>query len=143
MLRATPPVPCPLCLTRRSARQAIFRAWRYGQTRPVHVYRLLGEGTVEEQIYKRQISKAAVVSGVCDDEQIATAYSQEELNELWTLRDALPLPGADLIADPEARFPSVRCLGADKVLKRVLSSDDAGAWVSDVVSHDSLLEVRN
>lgn len=42
----------------------------------MHVYRLLGEGTVEEQIYKRQISKAAVVSGVCDDEQIATAYSQ-------------------------------------------------------------------
>ena len=43
----------------------------------MHVYRLLGEGTVEEQIYKRQISKAAVVSGVCDDEQIATAYSQD------------------------------------------------------------------
>ena len=42
----------------------------------------------------------------------------------------------------KARFPSVRCLGADKVLKRVLSSEDAGAWVSDVVSHDSLLEVR-
>ena len=157
--------------------QAIFRAWRYGQTRPVHVYRLLGEGTVEEQIYKRQISKAAVVSGVCDDEQIATAYSQanpnpnpnpnhlplalalalaspnpnpsfssysqDELNELWTLRDALPLHGADLLAEPEARVPSVRCLGADKMLKRVLSSDDAGAWVSDVVSHDSLLEVRN
>ena len=60
--------------------QAIFRAWRYGQTRPVHVYRLLGEGTVEEQIYKRQISKAAVVSGVCDDEQIATAYSQANPN---------------------------------------------------------------
>ena len=38
--------------------QAIFRAWRYGQTRPVHVYRLLGEGTVEEKIYKRQICKA-------------------------------------------------------------------------------------
>ena len=46
----------------------------------MHVYRLLGEGTVEEQIYKRQISKAAVVSGVCDDEQIATAYSQANPN---------------------------------------------------------------
>ena len=30
------------------------------------------------------------MSGVCDDEQIAAAYTQEELNELWTLRDALP-----------------------------------------------------
>ena len=102
---------------------------------------MLGEGTVEELIYKRQISKAAVVSGVCDDEQIATAYSQDELNELWTLREALPPPAADLLARPEARFPSVGGLGADAVLKRVLASDDAGAWVSDVISHDSLLEV--
>ena len=35
--------------------QAIFRAWRYGQTKPVFVYRLLGAGTVEEKIYARQV----------------------------------------------------------------------------------------
>ena len=52
---------------------------------------------------------------MCDDEQIAAAYTQEELNELWRLRDALPPPGADLLAQPEARFPSVSGLGADAV----------------------------
>ena len=52
------------------------------------------------------LGKAAVVSGVCDDEQIVAAYSQQELNELWTLRDAPPLPCAELLAEPEvSRMP--------------------------------------
>ncbi|KAL3909462.1 MAG: hypothetical protein SGPRY_009418 [Prymnesium sp.] len=33
--------------------QAIFRAWRFGQTKPVFVYRLLGAGTVEEKVSSR------------------------------------------------------------------------------------------
>ena len=35
--------------------QAVFRAWRFGQSRPVFVYRLLGAGTIEENIYARQV----------------------------------------------------------------------------------------
>lgn len=31
--------------------QAIFRTYRYGQTRPVVIYRLVAEGTPEEKIY--------------------------------------------------------------------------------------------
>lgn len=33
------------------------RAYRYGQTRDVHVYRLLGAGSIEELIYARQVYK--------------------------------------------------------------------------------------
>lgn len=33
------------------------RAYRFGQTRDVHVYRLLGAGSIEELIYARQIYK--------------------------------------------------------------------------------------
>lgn len=33
------------------------RAYRFGQTRDVHVYRLLGAGSVEELIYARQVYK--------------------------------------------------------------------------------------
>lgn len=35
--------------------QAQDRAYRLGQRRDVHVYRLLATGTVEEMIYKRQV----------------------------------------------------------------------------------------
>jgi hypothetical protein len=33
------------------------RAYRFGQTRDVHVYRLLGAGSLEELIYARQVYK--------------------------------------------------------------------------------------
>ena len=33
------------------------RAYRFGQTRDVNVYRLLGAGSIEENIYARQIYK--------------------------------------------------------------------------------------
>ena len=47
-------------------RQAIFRAYRYGQSRPVHVYRLVtrGGGLIEGKIYKRQVTKAATWNSV-------------------------------------------------------------------------------
>ena len=37
--------------------QAMDRAYRFGQTRDVHVYRLLGAGSIEEIIYARQVYK--------------------------------------------------------------------------------------
>lgn len=37
--------------------QAMDRAYRFGQTRDVLVYRLLGAGSVEELIYARQLYK--------------------------------------------------------------------------------------
>ena len=37
--------------------QAMDRAYRFGQTRDVSVYRLLGAGSIEELIYARQVYK--------------------------------------------------------------------------------------
>ena len=36
--------------------QAIFRSYRYGQTKSVFVYRLLASGSMEEKIYKKAVS---------------------------------------------------------------------------------------
>ncbi|KAH9012859.1 P-loop containing nucleoside triphosphate hydrolase protein [Lactarius deliciosus] len=46
--------------------QAIDRAYRFGQTRDVFVYRLLGAGSIEELIYARQVYK---------QQQMAIAYN--------------------------------------------------------------------
>jgi transcriptional regulator ATRX len=56
--------------------QAVFRAFRYGQTKPVHVYRLLAERTIEAKIYKKQVSKSSMAARVVDEKQVGrTLYS--------------------------------------------------------------------
>ena len=49
--------------------QAIFRSYRYGQTKPVFVYRLVASGAMEDKIFRRQLNKRALALGVNDDDQ--------------------------------------------------------------------------
>jgi SNF2 family DNA or RNA helicase len=47
--------------------QAIFRAWRYGQMKPVFVYRFVMSGTVEENMWKRCMAKVWLQKRIVDD----------------------------------------------------------------------------
>jgi acetylglutamate kinase len=61
--------------------QAIGRAHRIGQTRPVTVYRLTLQGTVEErilQVARQKLALAIAVSGV---DKAATAKQRTELQQ--------------------------------------------------------------
>ncbi len=50
--------------------EAMCRAYRYGQKKPVHVYRLVASGTMETHIYQQQIRKEAVHKTVVDEEEV-------------------------------------------------------------------------
>jgi len=63
--------------------QAVFRAFRFGQTKPVFVYRLLAAGTMEEKIYHRQVTKNALASRVLDKEQKNRHFKEQELVNLY------------------------------------------------------------
>ncbi|KAG7087576.1 hypothetical protein E1B28_013530 [Marasmius oreades] len=53
--------------------QAMDRAFRFGQTRDVHVYRLLGAGALEELIYARQVLKQQQMA-IGYDASVQTRY---------------------------------------------------------------------
>jgi DNA excision repair protein ERCC-6 len=66
--------------------QARERAWRFGQERPVTIFRLISAGTVEEKIYQRQIFKTALSNKVLQDAQQRRLFSQRDLKDLFSLK---------------------------------------------------------
>ena len=70
-------------------RQAVDRAYRIGQTKPVVVYRLIMASSIEEKMYEKQVFKDGVrvvtESGVSSS---ARYFSQDETTELFTLGPA-------------------------------------------------------
>jgi SNF2 family DNA or RNA helicase len=73
--------------------QAIDRAYRIGQDKPVFVYKLLADGTVEDKMLELQARKAGLadmlLSGVASD----AALNAQDFDELFK-----PLPKAGLVA---------------------------------------------
>lgn len=62
--------------------QATDRAHRIGQERPVTVYRLVAEGTIEEQILSLHAEKRELVAGVLDGTDRAAAMKTADLIQL-------------------------------------------------------------
>ncbi|MCP3102368.1 DEAD/DEAH box helicase [Myxococcus sp. K15C18031901] len=63
--------------------QAADRAHRIGQERPVNVYRLVSQGTVEERILGLQDKKRALVEAALSEAAGAAAITREDLLELF------------------------------------------------------------
>lgn len=106
--------------------QSIFRVYRFGQTKNCYIYRLVAEGTMEEKIYKRQVTKVSLEKRVLDEHQIERHYTMGNLQELYMYN---PLP---------MEMWSVPKLPKDIMLADILKKH------KDVIvayhEHDSLLE---
>ncbi|KAJ3128979.1 hypothetical protein HK101_005308, partial [Irineochytrium annulatum] len=103
--------------------QARERAWRLGQTRDVHVYRLMMSGTIEEKIYHRQIYKQFLTDKILQDASSGNApqggrrfFDSGRLFDLFKLGDA-----AGTGTETGSMFR-----GTEKVLEKGRANDEAG-----------------
>ena len=55
--------------------QAIGRAYRYGQDKPVTVYRLISDRTMEQKVYTRQCNKVAMFKRCLDNDNMARMFN--------------------------------------------------------------------
>ncbi|XP_061581077.1 transcriptional regulator ATRX isoform X2 [Cololabis saira] len=113
--------------------QSIFRVYRFGQIKPVYVYRFLAQGTMEEKIYERQVTKQSLSFRVVDQQQIERHFTMNELAELYTFEP-------DLLDDPSEKKSkrATPMLPKDPVLAELLQNNKNQIFCYH--EHDSLLD---
>jgi SNF2 family DNA or RNA helicase len=73
--------------------QAVDRAHRIGQTRPVMVYRLVAKDTIEEKVMALKQRKSALFDAVLGGDSLAsTTFGADEIRELLGLEKSLRTP---------------------------------------------------
>ncbi|XP_058631668.1 transcriptional regulator ATRX-like isoform X2 [Onychostoma macrolepis] len=107
--------------------QSIFRVYRFGQKKTVYVYRFLAQGTMEQNIYERQVAKQSLSSRVLDQQQIQRHFTHSQLNELYRFQP-------DLRPSKHTETP------VDDLLAQMLQS--CGQLIVSYHEHNSLLDHR-
>ncbi|EYU39777.1 hypothetical protein MIMGU_mgv1a0201931mg, partial [Erythranthe guttata] len=129
--------------------QAIFRVWRYGQTKPVFAYRLMAHATMEEKIYKRQVTKEGLSARVVDRQQVHRTMSREEMLHLFEFGD--DGKNADVMHEVrreqvvtesstlKQELPLHLGIPSDKLMRDLISRHHP-SWISNYHEHETLLQ---
>ena len=108
--------------------QAISRCYRMGQCKPVFVYRLIADNTIENHIYRLGVKKRNLAALIIDEQVALRQYTKSELKELT---------GDD---DQSERLTDEEVAAIDPVLGSVL---DFLAVLKSVTDHDALFSSKS
>ncbi|CAI5715171.1 unnamed protein product [Peronospora destructor] len=67
--------------------QSMCRSYRFGQTKPVFVYRFVTMGTMEKKVYDLQIRKEGVAKRIVDEKTTERKFMSSELQKYFSMKD--------------------------------------------------------
>ncbi|RLN20967.1 hypothetical protein BBJ28_00006197 [Nothophytophthora sp. Chile5] len=67
--------------------QSMCRSYRFGQTKPVFVYRFVTAGTMEKKVYDLQIRKEGVAKRIVDEKTMERKFKSTELQNYFDVED--------------------------------------------------------
>ncbi|RQM14516.1 hypothetical protein DD237_008451 [Peronospora effusa] len=67
--------------------QSMCRSYRFGQTKPVFVYRFVTMGTMEKKVYDLQIRKEGVAKRIVDEKTTERKFMSSELQKYFSIKD--------------------------------------------------------
>eukprot|EP00960_Hanusia_phi_P031988 749597-Hanusia_phi.AAC.4 len=125
--------------------EASYRAFRLGQRKRVYVYRLVGAGTMEDKVYRRQVVKQRMMLQICEDRTTTLSACKADIRDLF-----LPPPPPSLVSygchSSEADAGEVEAAACDNeevedvVLRGVLSESRCQRYAPEVHCHLRMLQ---
>ncbi|XP_019382822.1 PREDICTED: chromodomain-helicase-DNA-binding protein 1-like [Gavialis gangeticus] len=106
--------------------QAIGRAHRIGQNKPVKIIRLIGRDTVEEIIYRRAVSKLRLTNAIIEGGQFALRALESQAAADMQLSEILKFGLDKLLSSEGSNIQEVD-------LGNILGETKGGAWITDMV----------
>jgi hypothetical protein len=110
--------------------EACCRVYRFGQTKPVYIYRLVSTDTMEDKVHRRQLHKEVLSSWVIDD------GSSSVLDNLVKTKDLYTIPEVTTNTPPEVD-ENIH----DSIIGQLVVQYPQ--WIARVDLHDHLLGVND
>lgn len=89
--------------------ESLYRVYRYGQTKPVFIYRLVSAGTMEARVFSRQILKQTISKNVVDGNPTKRILDRSSVSELFDFKETSSFVSQDQLKEelPKATQDSV------------------------------------
>ncbi|KAF0697022.1 Aste57867_12250 [Aphanomyces stellatus] len=119
--------------------QSMCRSYRFGQVKPVCVYRLISAGTMEKKVYDLQVKKEGVSKRVVDNTALERKFQKQDVKKYFDIHDFKKAQTALLKTDTAGDIAMAKP-GSDSVLASVLKT--RSSFLVEWFEQDSMFEEK-